>query len=88
VPVGKGISTSRGQVWEWLHSTWILLTFTFGFINWVAFAYIGLRARQPKWLLAAVLYAGECPPRIHGRTPPGEGDIHQNDALAKRKDSR
>ena len=31
---------------------------------------------------------GECPPRTHGSKPPGEGGIHQNDALAKRKDSR
>jgi hypothetical protein len=44
-------------VWEWLHSMWILWTLTFGFLNWIAFAFIGIRARQPKWLLAAVFYA-------------------------------
>jgi hypothetical protein len=53
----KRISTSRGRAWEWLHSMWILWTLTFGFFNWIAFAYIGIRARQPKWLLAAVFYA-------------------------------
>ncbi len=53
----KRISTARGQVWEWLHSIWILWTFTFGFFNWIAFAYIGIRVRQPRWLLAAVFYA-------------------------------
>jgi hypothetical protein len=57
VPRSEGISTSRGKAWEWRHSLWILWTFTLGFLNWIAFAYIGIRARQPKWLLAAVVYA-------------------------------
>ncbi len=52
------ISTSRGKKWERLHSLWIGWTFTLGFFSWLAFAYIGIRARHPKWLLWAVFYAG------------------------------
>jgi hypothetical protein len=36
---------------------WILWTFTLGFFGWLAFAYIGIRGRQPRWLLWAVFYA-------------------------------
>jgi len=52
-----GISTSRGKKWEWRHSLWLLWTFTLGFFSWLAFAYIGTRARRPKWLLWAVFYS-------------------------------
>jgi hypothetical protein len=53
----KRISTSRGKAWERRHSLWILWTFALGFFSWLAFAYIGIRARHPRWLLWAVLYA-------------------------------
>ena len=53
----EGISTFRGKRWEWLHSLWVGWTFALGFFSWLAFAYIGLRARHPRWLLWAVLYA-------------------------------
>jgi len=53
----KRIFTSRDQVWEWLHSIWLLWTFTFGFFNWIAFAYIGIRGRHSRWILWAVFYA-------------------------------
>ena len=53
----KRISTSRGRAWERRHSLWILWTFALGFFSWIAFAYIGIRARHPRWLLWAVLYA-------------------------------
>jgi hypothetical protein len=49
--------TSRGRRWELLHSLWIGWTFTLGFFSWLAFVYIGLRARHPRWILWAVLYA-------------------------------
>ncbi len=50
-------TTSKGQRWEILHSLWILWTFTFGFFNWVAFFYIGIRAKQRKWILWGLVYA-------------------------------
>jgi hypothetical protein len=40
----------------WRHSAWILLTLTLGFLNWLAFVYIGLRARQPHWLIWGFVY--------------------------------
>ena len=52
-----GIFTSRGKKWEWRHSLWILWTFTLGFFSWLAFAYIGIRGRHPRWLLWAMFYA-------------------------------
>jgi hypothetical protein len=52
-----GITTSRGKKWEWRHSLWILWTFTLGLFSWLAFAYIGIRGRRPRWLLWAVFYA-------------------------------
>lgn len=51
------ISTSRGTRWKLLHSLWIGWTFLFGFFSWLAFAYIGIRGRHPRWLLWAALYA-------------------------------
>lgn len=50
-------TTSKGQRWELLHSLWILWTFTLGFFNWVAFFYIGIRAKQRKWILWGLVYA-------------------------------
>jgi hypothetical protein len=32
-------------------------TFALGFFSWLAFVYIGLRARHPRWILWGVLYA-------------------------------
>jgi hypothetical protein len=48
--------TAKGKRWETLHSLWIGWTFTFGLFNWIAFIYIGLRAKQWKWILWGVLY--------------------------------
>jgi hypothetical protein len=45
-----------GGRWWWRHSLWIALTFTFGLFNWLAFLYIGVRARRWQWLLASLLY--------------------------------
>jgi hypothetical protein len=42
--------------WELRHSLWIGWTFTLGLFNWIAFVYIGLRAKQWKWILWGVLY--------------------------------
>lgn len=48
--------TKKGSAWEWQHSLWILWTFTVA-LNWVAFLYIGMRAKQPKWTIAGLVYA-------------------------------
>ena len=50
-------TTSKGPRWEILHSLWIAWTFTLGFFNWVAFFYIGVRAKQLKWILWGLFYA-------------------------------
>jgi hypothetical protein len=49
--------TAKGRRWEILHSLWIGWTFTLGFFNWVAFLYIGIRAKQRKWLLWGMFYS-------------------------------
>jgi hypothetical protein len=48
--------TAKGKRWEILHSLWIGWTFTLGFFNWVAFFYIGIRARQRKWAFWGIFY--------------------------------
>jgi hypothetical protein len=56
--------TARDKRWEIVHSLWIGWTFTLGFFSWLAFAYIGLRARHTEWILWALIYAtphcGQC----------------------------
>jgi hypothetical protein len=42
--------------WWWRHSLWIGWTFTAGFLNWVAFLYIGLRARHLPWSVLGFAY--------------------------------
>ena len=42
--------------WWWRHSLWVAWTFTGGFLNWVAFAYIGVRARHLPWALFGLFY--------------------------------
>lgn len=46
----------RAGRWWWRHSLWIGWTFTLGLLNWLAFVYIGLRARSRAWVLAGLLY--------------------------------
>ncbi len=41
--------------WELLNSLWIILTFTY-FTNWLAFIYIGITARNRRWILYGILY--------------------------------
>jgi hypothetical protein len=52
----ESFSTSRGKRWELLHSLWIGWTFTLGFFSWVAFLYIGVRARKIRWVLWGLIY--------------------------------
>jgi len=48
--------TARGRKWEIMHSLWIGWTLTIGFLNWIAFFYIGIRARQRKWIFWGIFY--------------------------------
>jgi len=43
--------------WWWRHSLWVGWTFTLGFMNWLAFVYIGVRARHLPWSLLGLVYA-------------------------------
>jgi hypothetical protein len=45
----------RLRFW-WRYSGWLLLTLTWGFLNWLAFIYIGLRARQRLWVILGFVY--------------------------------
>jgi 5-bromo-4-chloroindolyl phosphate hydrolysis protein len=54
-PSVSRITPSHARFW-WRHSAWILLTLTLGFLNWLAFVYIGLRARQLQWLIWGFIY--------------------------------
>ncbi len=42
--------------WWWRHSLWIGWTFTLGFMNWLAFIYVGVRARHTPWTLLGFAY--------------------------------
>ena len=49
-PVHAGASRFRGKAW-------LLLTVPLGFTTFAAFLYIGIRARRPRWLAWAAVYA-------------------------------
>lgn len=49
--------TAKGRRWELLHSLWIGWTFTLGFFNWIAFVYVGLRARRRQWIFWGAFYS-------------------------------
>jgi hypothetical protein len=46
---------ARLRFW-WRHSLWIGWTFTLGFCNWLAFVYVGIRARHAAWTIAGFAY--------------------------------
>jgi hypothetical protein len=51
------VVTRRAQYrWWWRHSLWVLWTFTLGFLNWVSFFYIGVRARSAAWIASGFAY--------------------------------
>jgi hypothetical protein len=54
-PFSPGSGKTRFRFW-WRHSLWIGWTFTLGFFNWLAFVYIGIRARHAAWTLAGFAY--------------------------------
>ena len=47
--------STRFRFW-WRHSLWVAWTFTGGFFNWLAFMYIGARARHIVWALWGFFY--------------------------------
>ena len=42
--------------WWWRHSLWLVWTFSLGFLSWVAFFFIGVKARRAEWIVAGFLY--------------------------------
>jgi DNA uptake protein ComE-like DNA-binding protein len=48
-----------GRKWELRNSLWLILVFII-LINWIAFFWIGLRAKQRKWVLFGCLYIVLC----------------------------
>jgi hypothetical protein len=51
-------SAPSGPSWRWklLQSLWLLSTLLIGLTTWVGFLYVGLRAKQRKWLWASLAY--------------------------------
>jgi len=59
VLVGEIMDEGRPRArfrWWWRHSFWICWTFTLGFMNWLGFVYIGIRARHTPWILSGFAY--------------------------------
>jgi hypothetical protein len=54
-PVRPAAVPYKLRFW-WRYSAWLILTLTWGFLNWSAFVYIGLRARQRLWVLLGFVY--------------------------------
>jgi hypothetical protein len=54
-PPVPAVTPLYARFW-WKHSAWIPLTLTLGFLNWLAFVYIGLRARQTGWFIWGLIY--------------------------------
>ena len=52
--------------WWWRHSAWILWMFTLGFMNWLGFVYVGVRARHTPWVLLRVRLPGPAAADHHG----------------------
>ena len=59
VLVGEVMDDGRPRArfrWWWRHSFWICWTFTLGFMNWLGFVYVGVRARHTPWILSGFAY--------------------------------
>jgi len=57
--VGEVMDEGRPRArfrWWWRHSFWICWTFTLGFMNWLGFVYVGIRARHTPWILSGFAY--------------------------------
>ncbi len=58
-PIDRALSYAvarRQRTWWWRHSLWIFWTFTLGFLNWLAFFYIGVKARRIEWIVSGFAY--------------------------------
>ena len=53
--VDEGARRARFR-WWWRHSLWVGWTFTLGFMNWLAFIYVGVKARHTPWTLLGFAY--------------------------------
>jgi len=51
--------TNRGRKWEIVNSLWVIILFTL-LLCFIAFFYIGIRAKQRKWLLFGCMYMALC----------------------------
>jgi DNA uptake protein ComE-like DNA-binding protein len=50
--------TSKGKVWEWLNSIWMLWAIvTIGFFNYISFFYISYRVKHRKWFYYGLIYS-------------------------------
>jgi hypothetical protein len=55
--VESGLPATRARDrWWWRNSLWVGWTLTLGFLNWLAFFYIGVRARHAPWIFWGFLY--------------------------------
>jgi hypothetical protein len=50
------VARSARYRWWWRHSLWMLWVFSFGLFDWVAFLYIGARAKSAVWIAAGLMY--------------------------------
>jgi hypothetical protein len=55
-PGANVLATARGPGLR--ARAWLLLCLPFGITTWAAFLYICIRARRPRWLVWAGVYAG------------------------------
>jgi DNA uptake protein ComE-like DNA-binding protein len=53
----QGASPARAETPRFHGKAWLLLTIPLGFTTFAAFLYIGIRARRPRWLVWAGVYA-------------------------------
>ena len=54
-PAGAAVAR-RGRTWRLRQSAWVLASLALGFTTWAGFLYIGVVARQRRWLLASAAY--------------------------------
>lgn len=52
-------TADRSALWKIGESWWLaLIALSCGLVTWAAFAYVGFRTRERKWILAAAVYLG------------------------------
>ena len=48
--------TLGNRWWRRRHSAWLILPLLFGLATGIAFFYVGIRAKKPKWWIAGIVY--------------------------------